>query len=297
MNEAKIAVILVNYNGLNDTIECVKSILESDYTNYKIIIVDNDSSDREKIVKDTFLNENADVLTSDKNIGFSGGNNIGIRYAAEKYDSDYYLLLNNDTVVSKDAFKELVKGTIVFEKVGIVTGLINYYSKPDTAWYAGGVFNFNTGIADHPIGGMLLENGVDGCYKTTFISGCLMLIKKEVIENVGLLDEEYFLYAEDTDYCCRVMNAGYAMVYAPNAVIYHKVSASTGNQSKQQQYYTMRNGCYIIKKYCKYPIYGYARKWYRVLKDVFRGNADMKAQLWAWHEFRKGITGKIAAEK
>ncbi len=293
MRNGLVAIILVNYNGFNDTVACVESILKSAYQEYRIVIVDNGAKDKEKIIQNDFLNKHTDIVASEKNLGFSGGNNLGIQYAKKKYDPDYYLLLNNDTVILNDTLSELVEHCNIIENTGLVTGKIFYYSQPEVIWYAGGVFNYKTGIADQPVLGVDESSENNGCIDVTFATGCVMLLPRNVIEKIGLLDEEYFLYAEDTDYCCRIMQAGYKLVYVPSAIIYHKVSASTGNQSAMQQYYMMRNNCYIIKKYCRFPAYGYARKWYRVLRDIVRGKIDFKIQIRAWRDFTKGITGKV----
>ena len=288
-----IAIIIVNYNGLEDTIECVKSILKSSYSEYRIVIVDNASRDAKKIENITLLHDHADIILSSDNTGFAGGNNIGIRFAQKRYDPDYYLLLNNDTVVNPEAIANLVKAYEKSEKAGITTGTILYYSHPKLIWAAGGKFDFNTGIADQPELGKVWDQNKHGISETTFSTGCLMLIEKKIIEKVGLLEESYFLYAEDTDYCCRVLNAGYKIYLEHDAIIYHKVSASTGKQSKQQQYYLLRNNLYIIKKYCKFPFYGYMRRIYRILKMWKKESYQFLVLLRAWRDYRKGITGKI----
>lgn len=293
MKSGLIAIILVNYNGFNDTVDCVRSILESKYKEYKIILVHNGSEDKEKILQNRLLNVNTDIIISEKNLGFSGGNNIGILYAKDKYDPEYYLLLNNDTVILEDTLSELIAHSDVIEKTGLVTGKIFYYSKPKTTWYAGGIFNYHTGIADQPLSGISESCEKNGCVEVTFATGCVMLLHKKVIEKIGLLNEEYFLYAEDTDYCCRMMQAGYKIVYVPDAIIYHKVSASAGKQSIMQQYYMMRNNCYIIQKYCKFPIYGYVRKWYRVGREIIQRESNLKIQIKAWRDFTRGVTGKV----
>ena len=291
--DSLMAIILVNYNGYNDTVECVHSILESTFTNYKIILVENASGDAEKVKKDTFLQSNTDIVFSDNNLGFSGGNNLGIAFAKQKYDPDYYLLLNNDTVIEKNTLEELIKVKVAYPDFGIVTGKILYYAKPDTIWAAGGKFSFKTGIADQPALGKENKNEVEVLEKTTFVTGCVMLIRKEVIEKVGLLEESYFLYAEDTDYCCRVMKAGYDLYYTSAAIIYHKVSASTGKVSSLQQYYNLRNNFYIISKYCESPLYGYARRFYRILKRRKSEGYSLRIVLRAWRDFRRGITGRV----
>lgn len=290
-NIENICVILVNYNGFDDTVECIKSIRKSDYANYKIILVDNGSADKDKIIHDKYINEVADVVISDDNLGFSGGNNLGIEYAKKKYDPEFYLLLNNDTVINSDTISKLRQAFNFEENIGIITGKIYYYSNPKTIWAAGGKFNFDTGIADQPELGKIDDGSLEGTYEVSFATGCTMLIPKEVIEKVGYLEENYFLYAEDTDYCCRVMKAGFKIIYTGKAIIYHKVSASTGGQSDMQQYYMFRNNCYIIKKYCRRPIYGYLRRFYRTIKEMRVEHYSIRVLYKAWRDFRKDITG------
>lgn len=293
-NNENICIILVNYNGYDDTVECIKSIENSDYDNYKIILVDNGSKDKNKILNDNYINNVADVIISEENLGFSGGNNLGIKYAQEKYDPEYYLLLNNDTVITKDTISNLKKGFDFDSKAGIITGKIYYFSEPKTIWAAGGKFNFNTGIADQPELGKI-DDGVqyENTCEVSFATGCTMLISKQVINTVGYLEESYFLYAEDTDYCCRVLNAGFKIIYVGKALIYHKVSASTGKQSNMQQYYMFRNNCYIIKKYCNKPLYGYARRIYRTIKEMKYEHYSLRVLYKAWRDFCKGIIGKV----
>lgn len=293
-NNENICIILVNYNGYDDTVECIKSIENSDYDNYKIILVDNGSKDKNKILNDNYINNAADVIISEENLGFSGGNNLGIKYAQEKYDPEYYLLLNNDTVITKDTISNLKKGFDFDRKAGIITGKIYYFSEPKTIWAAGGKFNFNTGIADQPELGKI-DDGVqyENTCEVSFATGCTMLISKQVINTVGYLEESYFLYAEDTDYCCRVLNAGFKIIYVGKALIYHKVSASTGKQSNMQQYYMFRNNCYIIKKYCNKPLYGYARRIYRTIKEMKYEHYSLRVLYKAWRDFHKGIIGKV----
>ena len=280
-NNENICIILVNYNGYDDTVECIKSIENSDYDNYKIILVDNGSKDKNKILNDNYINNAADVIISEENLGFSGGNNLGIKYAQEKYDPEYYLLLNNDTVITKDTISNLKKGFDFDSKAGIITGKIYYFSEPKTIWAAGGKFNFNTGIADQPELGKI-DDGVqyENTCEVSFATGCTMLISKQVINTVGYLEESYFLYAEDTDYCCRVLNAGFKIIYVGKALIYHKVSASTGKQSNMQQYYMFRNNCYIIKKYC-------------TIKEMKYEHYSLRVLYKAWRDFHKGIIGKV----
>ena len=288
-----VAIILVNYNGYNDTVNCVKSIIAGEYKDYKIILVDNGSDDREIILNDAFLNDKCDVILHPDNIGFSGGNNVGIEYAKKIYNPDFFLLLNNDTEIDNMAIVEMVQAIEQIPNCGIMTGKILYYDKPEIIWSAGGKFDFKTGIADQPAMGKTDDGSYDSICETTFCTGCVMLIPAEVIDTVGLLSEEYFLYAEDTDYCCRVMNAGYKLGYTGHARIYHKVSSSTGRGSNLSQYYNVRNNLYIIEKYCTNKIYGYLKRRYRTIKSMLKKELSLKMIRKGYHDYRKQVKGKV----
>ena len=140
MNNKMVCIILVNYNGYQDTRECVESILKCSYTNYKIIIVDNASKEIDNLKKDSFLNEHCEIIYSNVNNGFSDGNNIGIK-ASEKYVPDYALLLNNDTVVQPNFLDRLVEVAELNENAAIVTSYINYYYDKEKVWYNYGNYN------------------------------------------------------------------------------------------------------------------------------------------------------------
>lgn len=291
MNEL-VAIILVNYNGLKDTVECVNSIIKSDYDNYRIIVVDNHSKDANTIKKDSFLQSKCDVIVAEDNLGFSYGNNVGIQYASKKYNPKYFLLLNNDTIIQPDTISVLVDNMHGKEGTGIATCQINMYYAPELVWFGGGVFNFKTGIADMPEIGKKESVHLQGSREITFASGCLMLISDEVIDRIGLLDDSFFMYSEDADYCCKVLKAGFTISYTNSTKIFHKVSASTGAHSPMQQYYMFRNNLIMIKRHCRHPIYGYIRRAYRTLKEYFRGEYSIKVLVDAYVDYLRGVTGK-----
>lgn len=284
--EPLVYIILVNYKGYADTIDCVNSLLKIKYKNYKIVIVENASSDSKLLKKDLFLNDNAVILYAQENKGFSDGNNIGIKYAMQ-FNPDYLLLLNNDTVVQSDFLNELVKTAGKHKKAGIVTGKIFYYKNREDLWYSGGQYNRSNGKTNQ----VLYDRSINEEKDITFASGCLMLISKECIQKVGLLDDSYFMYSEDADYCCRVYNAGLKIIWNPHSIIYHKVSASAGNNSLFQQYYITRNNFIMTKKYGNKKIKAYFTRLFQCVKDVIKGRLKMKVVIWAYWDFLKGETG------
>lgn len=285
--EPLVYIILVNYNGFSDTLECIESIRNITYKNYKIIVVDNKSTDEPEKEQLLFLRANTIYIQSESNLGFSGGNNIGIRYAKEN-NADYVLLLNNDTTVESDFLTKLVVAAKEKEDKGVFGCKIKYYWNKEQIWFDGGTFDFKTANTSHYH--TRVSNGA--IEEVTFLTGCLMLIPMEVLNGVGMLDETYFLYAEDTDYCCRVMEANYKLYYCPEAVIYHKEGASTGKTSELKQYYVERNGLYICKKYSTHPIRACLKRAYFTWKSVLRGRLKFKPIFSAYVAFIRNKCGK-----
>jgi len=284
--EPLVYIILVNYKGYADTIDCVNSLLKIEYANYKIVIVENASSDSDLFRKDQFLNDNTIILYSEENKGFSDGNNIGIEYA-KQFNPDYFLLLNNDTIVEPLFLNELVKTAKKNKRTGIVTGKIYYYENRKKLWFSGGQYNRSNGKTSQ----VLFDNSVEEEMIITFASGCLMLVSRECIQKVGLLDDNYFMYSEDADYCCRVCDAGMNIIWTPRCIIYHKVSASVGNNSLFQQYYITRNNFIMTRKFGDKKVKAYFVRLLQCLKDVLKGRLKIKVVVWAYWDFLKGKTG------
>lgn len=286
-----VVIIIVNYNGFEDTIECVTSLSEISYKNYEILVVDNGSSICPTAQQLEYLQTNTTYIVSDTNLGFSGGNNIGIQKAKEM-NAQYVLLLNNDTTVKSDFLDILVRGSALNEGCGIVGGKINFYKQSDVIWFGGGKFNEKTGEGNHQRWNCKDKGNTGEITKVTFLTGCLMLIPMHVIENVGMLEEKYFLYAEDTEYCCRVMKAGYHLFFCEDAVIYHKVSATTGERSEMSQYYMARNTLYIAEEYCKRPFLCYITNFLHWFKEIIRGRMKLYPNLMGVYDFLRGKTGQ-----
>lgn len=247
-SEAKVFIILVNYNGADDTIECIDSIRKISYTNYEIIVVDNCSTDNSVSVLEKYSQEaNFILLKSDVNNGFSAGNNIGIKEALNK-SCDFILLLNNDTLVTSDFLEKLISGFNRSDRCGVTISKIYYAKEPELLWYDGGSLSLSTAITKHWHYHQDDSHEFKQPQQVSFATGCCMCLSRKAIEDVGLLDEDYFLYEEDADYCCRILTAGYEIYYIPDSVIYHKISSSTGESSPLSQYYTVRNKYLLIRK-------------------------------------------------
>lgn len=247
MKQPLVCIITLNWNGFKDTSELLESLSKITYTNYKITVVDNNSSPGEVEKIESAYGDKLHVIRCKENLGFSGGNNVGIKYSLEE-KVDYILLLNNDTTVQPDFLEILVDKFETENQAGIVAPRINYYDDPKKIWTEGGIISRlrGSGFAYSD----KLEAEVDTTDKSVnFVSGCCMLVKPEVFIKVSLFDENYFLYTEDTDLCLRTIKAGYKIFVVPKSKIFHKVNRSTKSScSTLPIYYTTRNRLYFAKK-------------------------------------------------
>ena len=274
-----VSIIIVNYNGMGDTIECISSLLKVSYDNFNIVIVDNGSSQREKLPVEYLENSRIHYIWEDENHGFAGGNNIGCRYAIEKLSAEYLLLLNNDTVVNEDFLSKMM---VCAEKCGpqtAVTGKIYYESNRSKLWYYGGKLDLSRGLAIHYTD----ESRYEGKKypRVSYASGCLLLLSSQAYKGIDGIAEEYFLYYEDDDLCCALREQGYELRLCTDAVIYHKVNAATGTKSDLSVYYGSRNRLYFVEKYgtnkLKGYISAYAMCFRRILRHPFRSKVVWQA--------------------
>lgn len=243
----RVSIIILNWNGLKDTIECLDSLKEITYPNYEVIVVDNASIQNEAVLLQKKYGGYIRTVRTKKNLGFAGGNNVGIRQVLREENSKYVLLLNNDTVVKPNFLDELVKVGEQSGKIGMIGGKIYYYQR-DKIWYGGGRINVIALRAPHN------TKEFSDIRNTSFVTGCLMLIKIKVFKKIGLLSEDYFLTVEDWDFSYRVRRK-FSMKVTPYAVIYHKVSTSTGGEkSSFNTYYCHRNKWIFLNKFIRNPI-------------------------------------------
>lgn len=244
----KVSIIILNWNGLKDTLECLESLQKIDYNNYEVIVVDNNSSGNDvEIIREKYGDFVWKIIVNDQNLGFSGGNNVAINFALNS-NADVVLLLNNDTIVEPDFLTRLVQASIEYPDAGILTPMINFYSNKSVIWSAGGKISkikasgFTSGYNEE-------DKIFRKTFYCTFASGCCMYIKKDVFSKIGLLDENYFLYLEDTDFCYRASKSGFKILFVGNSTVYHKVQSTTARENFLLPiYYGLRNRLYFAKK-------------------------------------------------
>lgn len=262
---AEVAIIIVNYNSAALTSQCLASLVEADTRLHpiQVIVVDNGSNTQYKLPKKLQKLKWIEVIRSESNLGFTGGNNLGIEYAIEKESVDYVMLLNNDTVVDKQLFKHLVNHLETHPECGIISPKIYFqanreyyldsYHSADRGrviWYAGGSVDWQNLTAFH--------RGVDEIDRgqfanqtiSDFATGCCLLLKREILEKIGSLDDDYFLYFEDTDLSMRVRNLGYEIHYSDQAKVWHlNAGSSDGVGSSLHQYFQNRNRLIFFFRY------------------------------------------------
>jgi GT2 family glycosyltransferase len=221
-------VVLVNWNGKDDTLACLRSLRGVDYPRFRMVVVDNASSDGSvEAIAAQFPDIN--LVCNQKNELFSGANNQGIDIALSE-GADFVLLLNNDTEVDSNFLTHMIETALSAPKIGMVGPKIYFFDQPDVLWYAGGVVNLRRGLVAHR-GIRNRDCGqFDATGDTGYITACSILVSRECIEKVGVLDAEYYMYGEDMDWCYRARQAGFRLVYEPRARVWHKVSSSSGGK-------------------------------------------------------------------
>ncbi len=226
---AKVAVIVLNWNGRDLTLDCLESLLASTWPNLEVWLVDNASSDGSVEAAQEKYGGRVKIIVNDTNLGFAGGNNIGIDRALDG-GADYVLLLNNDTVVDPGMVGHLAGLLDEQPEAGIAGPKIYYHNPPDQIWFAGGEVFPARATARH-IGIREKDTGqYDTLKETDYITGCALMARRELYETIGKLDPVYMAYFEDTDFCMRARLAGFKVYYVPAGKVWHKISASTGGQ-------------------------------------------------------------------
>lgn len=230
----RVAVLILNWNGRELTIDCLDSLIPVETPNVELIVVDNGSTDGSvEAIRGRFGNR-VTVIANEHNLGFAGGNNAGIRYALDA-GADFVLLLNNDTVVDAALIDHLLQPFADDPGVGITGPKIYYYTPRDQIWFAGGRIFLARGTSCH-IGIRQTDNGqYDRRAEIDYVTGCALMASRAVFEKCGLLDPGYVAYYEDVDFCMRARRAGFSIVFEPGGRVWHKISASTGGQMSRRK--------------------------------------------------------------
>ena len=340
----KVVSVILNWNGWLDTIECIESVLRSDYTNHQILVCDNGSQDHsiERLTEwaDGMLDvkhpgdskavaweyrpvakplpyalydspeqafaaisapqERVVFIRNGDNLGYAGGNNLGMRFALETLHADCVWVLNNDTVVDRLAMTCLLDALTLRPDAGVLGSRLMQYHSPDTIQaLGGGRFNPRWAL-DTQIGrGQHTHAEVDQLIELEHVIGASMFIRSEVIRDVGPIDESYFLYREETDWCLEMRKQGWRLFYCPQSIVWHKEGHSAGFKSGVHDYYAVRNMLYLVQKH--YPQHLTSA----FLISLWRAVAPKLARLQfrrliyvlrAYYDFLRGVRGKTEVD-
>lgn len=260
---------------LSDTLDSLRTMT---YPDFRLVVVDNGSTDgSQTMVREKY--PDVTLIENGENLGVMEGYNTGLRFGL-KENAPWTILLNNDIIVDPGLLTEMMKAAMADDRAGILGPKIYFFDKPGTFWYAGGSIRFFSGIISHR-GIRETDRGqYDRTEETDYVNGCAMLVRRDVVERIGLLDTVFSpMYSEDADYSIRARRAGYRLLYVPSAKLWHKVSAFTGGgTTPQKTALKVEHNLIVFKRYAR---------WYHwltipwcvgfgaivfALKELFRGN-------------------------
>jgi len=296
-----VVAIVLNWNNLPDTLECVGSLHRSDWSNLSVWVVDNASVEDPTAA----LNESypgVRVIRNPRNEGYGGGNNSGLRLAIQE-GADYALLLNNDVVVAPDTVRYLVQVAEADQRIAMATPRVFHYDRPTEVYWDGGIINWDTGDPLHHSATLPLHGDAR---RSEWLDGCALLVRMSALRDIGFLDERYFLYFEDADWSLRALNRGWLNAVVLRAEAWHKVSRSTGGWANPAvRYYYARNRYLFLKAHCPVPMrqqwrLRYARRMlseYRLLPAESEGRAAiasacMSIVLGRWGPYEMSVANR-----
>lgn len=284
-----VMIVVLNWNRLADTVACLESLSCLDYPARQIVVVDNGSDDGSvEAIRERF--PAVALIENEENLGYAAGNNKGVAYALQA-GVNFILILNNDTLVDPEMLAHLIAVAEANPQVGAVGPKIYYHAQPGRIWFAGGAINWqgmftaNVGMDEEDRGQFEEVKPVD------FLPGCALLIKRAAWEDIGPFDSRFFMYWEETDWCARARQAGYDLLFVPQARMWHKVSPVDQSESPRILYYMTRNRFLFLHKNLPFPrkvivlircswgvfrtVIGFLRRGKREqAKAVVRGGAD-----------------------
>lgn len=257
--DKKVAIILVNWNSLTVTADCIDSLQDVLFKDFTVILVDNGSADKSgRQLKEKY--EHIHLIESATNLGFTGGNNLGMQYAIE-HNFEYQLLLNNDTFVKPDFLSVLVQYMNEHSDIGVIQPLIYFAHNRSLVWDGGSYFNRWLGYPYTKNNGKPLEPVNSMIKEVDWVTGCAFFTRTSILKKAGLLAENLFIYCEDIDLSFRIKKEGYRLMFHPGSVVYHIAGMSNRSKTKGKEgfvnpvvhYLNVRNRIWLLKKYTTLP--------------------------------------------
>ncbi len=280
-----VAVVLINLEAESDTAACIESLYATGYARLRVVLVDNGSRDgsgerlHERFPK-------AEYLQTGANLGFTGGNNLGIGRALE-LGCDYVLVLNNDTVVEPGCLAALVAAAEAAAGVGAVGGKILYFDDPARIWFGGGDFDRKRALGLHRLEGQPdAAQGVKGTEEVTFLTGCCMLFPAGVLREAGAFEEDFFIYVEDAELSLRLRKMGYRLLYEPRARLLHRVPVQEPPVAPHKIVLRDRNRRRLVRRrYSKneamrFSAFFYPTRIVRLIQYIAAGDRERASAIW-----------------
>lgn len=252
-----LTTIIVHYNTVEETTRCIESVLKAKHAGFDhtIMVIDNGSKEIFTLPTKWRNLAQLELVRSDANLGFAGGNNLAVKHAISKYNTDFVLLLNSDATIDSRTLEKMVATAKQHPEVGLINPKIYFTAKHEyhhqsyaekelgkVLWFAGGSIDWADVVSFHRGVDELDRGQFDAAHQSDFATGCCVLIRREVIESVGLLSEDLFLYWEDVEYSLRVVERGYKILFQPQAIAWHDNAGSgDGAGSDVSLYYQTRN--------------------------------------------------------
>lgn len=242
----EVYIIILNFNSYNETIGCIESIENITYENYKIIIVDNDSKDDSvKVLRSRFPHHI--LLESKINLGYANGNNIGIKYAKDN-GADYICILNNDVRVESNFLEPLI-GILIDDDSAAMTGpCICEYTKPNTIQAMGANINLYTGLAQAKYKGTPYDDVNLKTIDVDYLGGACFVFKSSILDKIGYIPENYFLFFEETEFCLKTKKLGYKLICVKESKVYHKGSATISKFKGLSYFFLNRNRIVFMRR-------------------------------------------------
>jgi len=298
MNPPSVSIVVLNWNGGEDTLACLDSLAGLTYPNFNVVVVDNGSTDDSVARLHNYSSPySLTLLESERNLGYAGGNNVGTRYALE-HGADFVLVLNNDTTVAPDLLEQLVEASQRSPDAGVFGARVMYFNQPERVWFDGARWNESSHQLAWPGQGERETELGAGDHETDYVCGAALFFRAVVARQIGLLDEAFFLVWEEVDWCFRARKAGWRSIVVPAARIWHKIGVSFGSESSPlRTYFSIRNELLWFSRHAL--LSARLRLWARDLRRLvpkfsISGEPDSwtKRLLWAVQDYARAWMGR-----
>lgn len=292
-------IVILNWNGAEDTLACLRSLESLSYPNFHVVVVDNGSTDDSLFKLRAYANPYPFILLeTGNNLGYAGGNNVGTRYALEK-NADFVLVLNNDTTVASDLIEQLIDSARRNPDAGVFSARVMYFDNPEVVWFDGARWNESALQLEWPGQGAIESELGTNEHDTDYACGAALFFRAEVARKIGLLDEQFFLVWEEVDWCFHARKAGWRNIVVPAAKIWHKIGVSFGSESSPlRTYFSIRNELLWFSRHASFS--ARSRLWVKNLRRLvpkFHVSSNpsisyIKRFVWALQDYGQALLGQ-----